>query len=300
MKTIALDILHDLRRRRLLPVALLLLVGLVAVPVVLHQPAEELTPPSQAAAPVAGPDGLPDPESALGGKPLVGLAVLQEPSNLEVFDPKDPFRPLKVLDDVGSKVAEVGSTPAAASGQPFASAGADTGGSAPSTFAGSSAPPASGGGGSSGGGGTVKETLYTYTVDLEFGKTGSERERKSVDRLTLLPDEDNPLLMFLGVTDDRRRTVFLVDSALSQSGEGRCEPSLETCSFLYLRTDEGTNEHFFTDEDGEEYTLRVLRINQEVVKSGSAGSASRRRARSGAERGPFDPFGFPLFVDAQG
>jgi hypothetical protein len=308
MRTTALDILDDLRSRRLLPVALVLLIALVAVPVLLSEPAEEFTPPAKPTAGAAGVAGLPSPQAALDGKPLVSLAVLDDPSNLEVFEPKDPFRPLPSLDGDGGGLGGVvdtssgtgGSAPTSSPTASTASGPTAAGTTGTTASPATTAPPATTGGGT-----TVKETLYTYTVDLEIGTTGNEKTRRSVDRLALLPSEDNPLLVFLGVTDDRKRALFLVDSELSQAGEGSCKPSLETCTFLYLRTDQDRNEHFFTDEEGTEYTLRLLAVNKEVVKP-ARGSSSRssRRARTGAAGArpakAFRPFHFPLFVDAEG
>ena len=45
MKAFALDLWHDLREKRLWPVAVLLLAALVAVPVLLAKPADDPGPP---------------------------------------------------------------------------------------------------------------------------------------------------------------------------------------------------------------------------------------------------------------
>ena len=53
MKAFVLDLWHDLREKRLWPVAVLLLAGLVAVPVLLAKPAEDPSPPPAMKAPAA-------------------------------------------------------------------------------------------------------------------------------------------------------------------------------------------------------------------------------------------------------
>ena len=54
MKIFLLDLWHDLKEKRLWPVAVVLLVGLVAVPVLLAKPADEAAAPAPAAN-AAGP-----------------------------------------------------------------------------------------------------------------------------------------------------------------------------------------------------------------------------------------------------
>ena len=54
MKALALGVIQDLRARRLLPVAVVLAVALVAVPVLMLKPAES-APPPVAATPVTAP-----------------------------------------------------------------------------------------------------------------------------------------------------------------------------------------------------------------------------------------------------
>src|SRR4051794_21536211 len=105
MKEQVLDIWADLRDRRLWPVAALLLLALVAVPVVLVKPAEET--PTQAATPTpASSPGDPLAKQsvvkAFEAKPLVAI------SKLDQFTAKDPFKPLEQLKPLsGSDVVAV-------------------------------------------------------------------------------------------------------------------------------------------------------------------------------------------------
>mgnify|MGYP006170087347 CR=1 FL=1 len=55
----------------------------------------------------------------------------------------------------------------------------------------------------------------------------------------------------------------LVDSRLSQGGEGRCVPKDSLCTFLELSTSPDRDEHHFRDADGNEYLLR-LRALQDI------------------------------------
>ena len=91
----AQGIVKDLRQRGLLPVAAFLVAALVALPLFMLKSSEPVSaPPAEPTA--ASADGLPSPEEALGaaGKPLVSLAVLDRPSDLDSFESKDPFEPI--------------------------------------------------------------------------------------------------------------------------------------------------------------------------------------------------------------
>ena len=299
IRELALDVWSDLREKRLWPVAALLLLALLALPLLSGGSG---TGKGLDAAP---PTSSPEREAAVRAAP-------NGASDLGVFRPKDPFRPA---------VRRARRTPA--SGGPPPSGASDIGivkvrpGASTRVSSGASdvpPAPASGGGPvSSSPTGTAaptpapssptvrrRERLYTYVADVQFGRVGSER-RRTLQRLELLPNDRRPLLVFLGVTADRRRALFLVDSTLSQSGEGRCKPDVEVCTFLYLTPRSTRNEHFFADADGREYALRVLRLRRVAVRSS-------RRARAGASRRPSaargeEPraFSFPLFfADEQG
>jgi len=120
---------------------------------------------------------------------------------------------------------------------------------------------------------------YTYVIDVEFGQTGNERTRKGVRRLRILPSDRNPVVVFLGVSSDLERAVFLIDSRVSQSGEGACRPSVKSCTFLYLRERDDRDEQFLTDDQGREYHLKLLDIRRvEVKRSAKKGARSSARA----------------------
>lgn len=282
------DVWYDLRDKRLWPVAGVLLLAVIALPVFVLKPAsEEPAPPAPASAPAPGAGPLPTAvsEAAAGG------------SRLDVFTAKDPFRPFKEAGrDAGltrrtaRTVADEGAGSSGAVPD-LADTGISTGGSGESGETPSSSDGASSGGSSGDTGGSsgssggdsgaktpkpVKPKTYTYTVDIRFGKRGEVRERRGVQRLEVLPNERNPLLVFLGVSADGDEAVFLVNSDLEQEGEGACEPSRKDCTFLTLRTDDLFDEHLFTDPaTGRNYYLKLLDIDRVTVET-----AARRAKRS--------------------
>lgn len=98
---------------------------------------------------------------------------------------------------------------------------------------------------------------YSYAADVQFGIEGSLKRYRDVQRLEFVPSRSNPLLMYLGVKADHETLVFMVDSRLSQGGEGKCVPKPSLCTFIEVSEDPGRDEHRFRDGDGEEYLLRV-------------------------------------------
>jgi hypothetical protein len=280
------DLMADLREKRLLPVALLLVVALVAVPVVLAKPFEAPAPlpPDQTAQ-----ESLPDAASDL----IVASDFTGKGSALDLFDPRDPFRPPEAItkrEGTRDSAARTSDTAAGPSTSDAGSAGGDSGGG---DTGGS-------GGGDTGGGGTgvtpsppvTRTSLYTYVIDVTFRANTRTRRVKGMRRLDMLPSQRSPLLIFMGVGAGGNNAVFLVDSTLQGFGEGRCRPSSSDCSFLYLGAG---SEHQFNNDEGDSYILRVDQIRR--VKVRASGSRRSRGAGRGSRASGGRRFVPPSLVD---
>jgi hypothetical protein len=112
-------------------------------------------------------------------------------------------------------------------------------------------------------------TDYSYTADVQFGPVDDLRRYATVQRLGLIPSRKLPLIMYLGVSTDHETAVFMVDSRLSQGGEGTCVPKDTLCTFLELKPTPAQDEHHFMDADGNEYLLRLRALNRTTASSGS-------------------------------
>ena len=302
MNDYLLDIWNDLREKRLWPVAVALLAGLVAVPMLLAKPAEEAEP----AAPVATAADAAPATAELLPADLEAAKPLLQTSTLSEFNTKDPFKPLKTLASI-EQAAGVEATTTADAGSGSTDTGSTDTGTTGGTGVGgdtdSTPPPV-----------TQEKTVYTYQAVVQLG-TPNGTTRRTLNRLGILPSANNPILVFLGVSaDDPEEAVFLVDSTVSQAGEGRCKPSVNTCSFLYLKPSEEQNEHIFTTDDGGEYTIELVGVKrvkvQSVASSSSAddvefegpsastavGHTGDTEATEPVEDG-LSGFGFPLFAD---
>jgi hypothetical protein len=297
MKDQVLDIWADLRDRRLWPVAALLLLCLVAVPVVLIKPAEEA--PSKAATPTAG---------TANGDPLAKQAVVQafdakplvKISNLDQFAAKDPFKPIEQLKPLSA--SDVVATTGNGSGaQPGAGAGA--GGESGGGAAGGATPDGNSGGG--GGGGVTqpvqpspapKTKKFTYVVDLSFGHDSDVQRYQSFGRLGMLPSENSPLLVYLGVDGTGTQAAFLVDSSLSATGEGHCKPSPSTCGVVYLEPGE---KETFDDGQGHQYELVIDQVRKVEVKAKGAKAGKAGRPTASTADGQPRRFLFPVLIDLE-
>jgi hypothetical protein len=288
MNKLLLDLWHDLRAKRLWPVAALLAIALVAVPVVLKKKSDNgsasVTPPAASAADT-------------GKAVVVADAATSHNSTLGVFNKKNPFQPDKSVIAKANPVQPSTSNPPS---QPSSS-------STPP----SSTPTTGGGGAGSGSGGTTPtpqvqkpQGPFAYTVDVKFGRRGFPRTHHDVQKLDVLPDQNNPLIVFLGVNAKGDTAVFLTDTSLKAAGEGACKPNADTCSFLYLKLDSSQDTEDLSEQNadgtGIEYTLKLLAIHKVPVSElAKQAKKSARQARIAARRAhvlhkrPATPFRVP-------
>jgi len=328
MKNFLLDVWHDLRAKRLWPVAVVLLAGIVAVPFVLAKAEEPAVAPPAPTAEAKAPE--PEGPAGLAEVKLEDLGQGTGSSLSSFDDPSNPFAPpRKVLDKMRAEAEGTGEGAPADSG----SGGGDTkveGGSL-GGGAGADDAPADSGSGSAGGGspsgdtggdtgdtggdtggtgdrpappvdGGEKTTTvnYTYVADVTFRANDRRRKIKGMEKLDILPDRANPLLIFLGVTEKAGNAVFLVDSTLDAVGEGSCKPSRSECAFLYLGPG---SEHEFTNDEGDSYTLRVDEIRRVEIgagkkKAGASKKDKKKLAGAALEQpSPARRFSLPLLAD---
>jgi hypothetical protein len=297
MQIFLLDLWHDLREKRLAPVAVALLVGLVAVPLVLAKPASD---PAPAADPAASASAKPDKEElAALAKVTLGEEEVGKGSTLGVFDPDNPFNPPKGAmkkDDADDSLPGGGGDAGAPSGggsTGSSGGGVDTGGGDINFNFGDAPGGDNTGGSDPGTGGGTQTTVYKFVVDITFEANGRTRRIKGLEKLDMLPNESSPLLIFMGVTAKGSDAVFLVDSTLEAAGEGRCKPSPSECAFAYIGAG---SEYYFTEDDGDTYMVKVDEIRRvKVDTDGKSSGAKGAKAR--ASVGPHRRFVPPVLAD---
>jgi hypothetical protein len=263
-----LELWHDLREKRLWPVAVGLLAAAVAIPVVMLKPASEGTPAPVVATPAPKAGTLPAVE--------VDTSPVHD-SKLETFKQRDPFKPLSDLKkdpaDSSSAAPSDPTASGASAGSPTAGSGSSAGGASAPSSAGSPSPSA--GTPSTPNSDTTTTTTpvkwFRYTADMSFGEAGDLKTLKGVKDFTLLPDEKVAAVVFMGVSDDAKSAIFFIaDPAFTPSGEGECNDK-DDCRFVKLSLSDKKDEEKFTSLDGSTvYKLKLLKLNREYISPDEA------------------------------
>jgi hypothetical protein len=265
---------HDLIEKRLWPVALLLVVALVAVPVLLGGGSAQ-TPAAGATAAVPGATG------GAGQSPVsLSTTAGQERAYTRGGKVRNPFKQPKVK-------AATDTTPAATSpGSGSTPSGSSTSGG--NTPAGGGTTPT----GSPTPSGTTPsatrpDSLDTFRLTLRFGSAGNLRTIRDLARLSPLPSPNSPFFVFLGVLKDAKTAVFLVSSDVTATGDGKCRPSAADCQTIEVK--EGDTEFFDLQNDGRtvQYEMDILHLDRtsdaaKQVTAAAARAAASRHSKAGA------------------
>lgn len=270
----------DLIERKLWPVAIALVVALVAVPVVLLGGSTE-----PEAAPIASTAVAEDAPVDAG----VSLATKGEGVKSKGTE-RDPFaRPAQKKAKTTSTTpstddaASTGSAATTSGG----SGGGATGGTTPDlsdigvtpVTGGSTGGSSSGGSGSSDAKKDTKTSKDSWHVDLRFGKNGGKlTSRSDVPRLSPLPSQDDPFFVFLGVAADGKTAMFLVSSDADVTGNATCKPDPENCERVDMKA--GDTAYFdVTKPDGttEQYELDLVRVSRKVSANAAVAQSARNR-----------------------
>ena len=249
----------DLVDKRLWPVALILLLALVAVPVLLVRGGGSDDHVDVAAAPAA--DGA-----------TRGVVAVETTTKRVALhgSRRDPFAPRG-----GGSSTDATTTTSSSSTAGAQTTAGTTAGSTPTTGAatpsggGSSGTSTSGSTSSSTGdsGGSSDTSTSTSTgattadaVVVRFGKAGADSKLRVVAPLEALPSRGNPIVVYLGVQDGQ--AVFLVSSDATPGGDAKCKPSKEVCQKAYVAPGHTVS---LDVADGDKTTQYVI----EVVRAGS-------------------------------
>jgi hypothetical protein len=278
----------DLVERKLWPVAVALLVALVAVPVVLGRGGGDSAASATGAAPAhtGAPAGqlvslsTTKPKGApLGPKhnPFRKIAGGSSPVNAAA--PADAHAPVVTTIPANGGTPSGSSIPTAPSRPSAPSAPSPTG---PVTrppsdgSIGGSKPPASTPRGDT----TPRSYAAGYRVDVTYGRQGDLNPHGDLARLDPLSALKAPLVLFLGVKDDGKSAVFTVLADAAVSGDGVCRPSPKDCQVVGLKP--GDAELFDVASGGRalRYELQVDKVARRTVSSAQASLTARHRESS--------------------
>jgi hypothetical protein len=243
------DTWRQLIRRKLWPVALLLIGGLVAVPLVLAK---------EPAAPTVTPTARTASKDTTGATIVTLADASAEPERRRVLGAtKDPFEPAplpKAKKSKKSKKAEATPTPTSTPTH-------DTGGG--SSGGGSQGPPESAPPSSPEPTATPEPTVPKYTIKVNFGPITGDPAPALLERLEPLPNDESPVLVYEGVEDGGKVAVFSIPGTVAAEGDGTCDPDPASCSTLKLRA--GDTE-FITVSDTDEENAQPVQYQLELVK----------------------------------
>lgn len=268
------DVYYDLKDRHLLPVAAILLVAIVAVPIAIGgsgSGGEAAAPPAE-----AGASGLEaQVTGALVAEAQPGLRKYQR--RLDGRGATNPFEQKysAASESSGGDAGEEGG-----GGEPSSG-----GFSEPSPPSYSPPPVESGGGGDggSGGGGRPGElTHYSYAIDVRVsGGSGEQKKtsvRKNLPGLTMLPSRETPAIVYMGATKDGKKAVMTVSSDVKAIfGDAKCVLGSETCQMLVMEP--GLPATFVYGGAEKTYTIELLKV--ELVETDKLNKAALGKPKQG-------------------
>jgi hypothetical protein len=246
------DVYYDLKDRHLLPLVVILLVALVAVPIALSESSEpEVVFPVEASLESEASAG--GGAEALVAQSAPGLRDYRR--RLEHLQAKNPFKQ-QYANPVGESTGE------SASAESGSSAAAESAPYQPPTEP-SSEPTEEGNPGPGG------LRYYSYAIDVKVSGGGSQEdkgekakatERHNLPELTMLPSRKTPALVYMGSTRDGKKALMLVSSDVdSIFGDAKCVLGSETCELLAMEP--GLPETIVYGGSGRTYHVELLKIH---------------------------------------
>jgi hypothetical protein len=222
------DLYCDLDDRHLLPLVILLVVAIVAIPFVLGDSGESEVEP-EAAGTGASASATPGKQSA--------LVVVHEDPRLRSY--KHRLKHLHAKDPFGSSGSENEGSEAESSSESITEVETST--STEST----SGSESSGGGSSASETGTTRSqiTYFTYAIDVRVTPVSSDGKpskakptvREELPPLVMLPSRDTPALTYIGPSRDGKKAMMVVSSDVSALfGDSKCVVGSQSCQLLAL------------------------------------------------------------------
>jgi hypothetical protein len=209
---------RQLVRRRLWPVAVLLLAGLVAVPVLLAREPEPVIPQEPV---TAAPAEKPAKADEALAEPVVEKASVSSRRRRVLGIRKDPFTPAVLKKKHKAKAATKKKTTETKQDETTPSVPSTPAPTTPApTTPVAPAPP--------------KKVYEKGSLIVRFGAADGGLKRSNLKKLAALSAEEVPLLIYTGLTDHGKKAVFLVDDSLDPSGDGDCSPHPSNCEKVEL------------------------------------------------------------------
>jgi hypothetical protein len=240
------DVVYDLRSRGLLPVVILLLVAMVAVPLLISRGSGASTASLQPASATA--QTPPEAEQAVVA---YHPGIRDYKQRLDDLSPKDPFRQQFARSAAAASALKSTVTTPTSSGSGSSGTTTDT-----VTGTGTS------GGSSTGKKKKSKSVTVTYQTTVLAGDASAQLTPfNDIQSMTPLPSQTAPAVIYFGLSPDYKRALFLVSNRVARlDGPGTCVPAPDDCALLYLGP--GQSEDVLYTGDGKTYRIVVAEIKR--------------------------------------
>ena len=276
------ELYHELNARHLLPLVVVLLVAIVAVPIALSESAE--TPAAPTAPVESGATASSRTTQVVAAKSAPGLRDYRK--RLSNLRSKDPFKPHYTPEGEGESEGGGGEgAPASTTteGTGLDVTGEESGGSSPSAPSAPSAPTE-----------TTPDNpgivFYGFAIDVRIvpvsvkGKPSKAKPqvRRDLPELTMLPSRQDPAIVFMGVTKDTNKALMLVSSNVKGLfGDNICAVGGEKCELLAM--EKGVPETIVYG--GNEKVYRVELLDLDLVRTDELNKAPLGKPKKGKQGG---------------
>jgi hypothetical protein len=269
------QIADDLREKRLWPVALALVVALIAIPLLIGGGSSDAGAGRLAATPAADLVAEADPAVELVGPP----AVRSRPGKL-----RDPFR--------RTKKAKKAAAPSSSSGSGSASASSSSAKKTAATATGGASTKSSGGGAAKAPSTSPTRVVAPSNVPSLASRSvyetvarfsgGTHDYEHPLDRLAVLGGEANPALLYLGVSRGGEYAVFLLGPDATAGGDDGACIVADTCRAIGLRKGDKLEVEVAADGGtARHYKLELTSLRRIARSTTSAAQRERQRVAKG-------------------
>ncbi len=299
------DLYADLRDRHLLPLVAVLIAAIIAAPIVLGGGGESEKEPVAPLGAASGGEATASAFTVVPAEP-----ALRSPSKrLADRQALDPFRQPGGTGVGGALSSSSGGGQASStsSGAGGGSTGVESSASesgqvesgqiesvpvesssGESGSAESETGPGEGSGGSEGSTTTESSTVVqpevvSYSISIQAGNLpGKLQERTGVEPMTKLPSAKHPIVLFVGLSKNHRRALFLMTSRVTgYYGAAHCAIDKQACQMVEVTPGRAASFGIGYGKGATRFKIEVGKIER-VVRSRKG--TARRRARTGRSR----------------
>lgn len=105
---------------------------------------------------------------------------------------------------------------------------------------------------------TSQGAIVGYTIDAEAGFVPHATEKTGIQPMTKLPNKKHPLILFMGLSQNHKRALFLMTSNVTAYYGGHCALDKQACQLIEVKPGKGVT--FAAGYGESRYKLHLNRI----------------------------------------